>query len=261
MGRGALRPLRGHLPAVLLLACVQITVPFVLIGFGEQHISSSFTSLIIAAEPLLVALFALRLDAGERVSGPRLAGLLIGLAGVAVLFGLDLGGDRLRLLGAGLVLLATACYAIAALLLRRRPYAALPGLGLVAVECTLAGLTLLPLALTRLPGRVPDASVLASLLVLGLVCTAGAFLLFFALIAEAGAGRGIVFTYVNPVVAVCLGAVVLGERIDAGTLAGFLLILAGSWLSVGGGVPARLAAARNRPWRPRLGGRSDRCGA
>src|SRR3989442_563292 len=103
---GVLRQLRGKWLAIAGLACVQIAGPFLLISYGEQHIASSLTSLLIAADPLLVALFALRLDPGERVTGLRLAGLLIGMVGVVTLLGLDVGGDAQRLLGAVLVLLA-----------------------------------------------------------------------------------------------------------------------------------------------------------
>lgn len=232
--RGALRAIRDRLPAVVALAVVQIAAPFLLISYGEQHIASSLTSLLIAAEPLLVALFALRVDPSERVGGARLLGLLIGALGVAALFGLDAGGDRLRLLGAGAVLLATACYAASALLLKRPAFATLPNLGVVTIECTAATILLLPPAALRHPAYWPDTEVLASLLVLGLVCTALAELTFFALIAEVGAGRGTVFTYINPVVAVLLGVTLAGELLQAITIAGFLLILLGSWLSTGG---------------------------
>src|SRR3989442_5722192 len=105
--RRVLRQLRGRWLAVIALSVVQITGPFLLITYGEQHITSSLTSLLIAAEPLLVALFALRFAPGERVAGLRLVGLLIGMGGVVTLLGLDVGGDQQKLLGAMLVLLAT----------------------------------------------------------------------------------------------------------------------------------------------------------
>src|SRR5437588_11589767 len=104
--RGVLRELRRRWLAIAALACVQIVGPFLLISFGEQHIASSLTSLLIAADPLLVALFALRFDPGARVSGLRLVGLLIGMGGVGVLLGLDVGGAGQGLPGAGLVLRA-----------------------------------------------------------------------------------------------------------------------------------------------------------
>lgn len=238
--RGVLGKLRGRVLAIAALACVQIVGPFVLISYGEQHIASSLTSLLIAADPMLVALFALRFDPGERVTGLRLVGLLIGMVGVITLLGLDASGDGQRLLGAALVLLAAAGYAAGALLIKRPAIAALPSLGVVAVECTTATVVLLPLAATRLPGKMPGLGVIASLLVLGLLCTALAYLIFFALVAEVGASRATVITYVNPAISVLLGVTLLGESLNAVIIVGFLLIIAGSWLSTGGTLPSKL---------------------
>ncbi len=235
--RGVLRQLRERWYVVAALACVQIVGPFLLISFGEQHIASSLTSLLIAADPLLVALFALRFDPGERVTGLRMVGLLIGMGGVVTLLGLDVGGDEQRLLGALFVLLAAAGYAASALLIKRPTIAALPSLGVVTVECLTATIVLLPLAVTRLPSKIPDLEVIASLLVLGLICTALAYLIFFALVAEVGASRGTVITYVNPAVSVFLGVTLLGESLNAAIIVGFLLIILGSWLSTGGVLP------------------------
>jgi len=238
--RGLLRKLSGGVLAIIVLAFVQIVGPFLMISYGELHIASSLTSLLIAADPLLVALLALRFDPGERVSGLRLVGLLIGMGGVIVLLGLDVGGDKQRLLGAALVLLAAAGYAASALLIKRPAIAALPRLGVVAAECATATVVLFPLAVTRLPGRIPNPEVIVSLLVLGLICTALAYLIFFALVAEVGASRGTVITYVNPVVSVLLGVTLLGEPLNAAIVVGFLLIIIGSWLSTGGTLPPPL---------------------
>ncbi|GHO58371.1 DMT family transporter [Ktedonobacter robiniae] len=235
--QGVLRQLRERWLTVAALACVQIAGPFLLISYGEQHIASSLTSLLIAADPLLVVLFALRFDPSERVRGTRLLGLLIGLGGVVTLLGLDAGGDTQRLLGATLVLLAATGYAVGALLIKRPTIATLPSLGVVTVECTTATVVLAPLAVTRLPGRIPDLEVIVSLLVLGLICTALAYLLFFALVTEVGASRGSVITYVNPAVSVLLGVTLLAEPLNAAIIAGFLLIIVGSWLSTGGVLP------------------------
>lgn len=247
--RKVLRQMSGRWLAISMLSLVQIVGPFLLISYGEQHITSSLTSLLIAAEPLLVALFALRLDPSEQVGTLRLIGLLIGMGGVIALLGLDVGGDGQKLLGAALVLLATTGYAIGALFLKHPTIASLPNLGLVTVECASATVVLAPLAVTRLPSTIPSLEVIVSLLVLGLICTALAYLTFFALVAEVGASRGTVFTYVNPVVSVLLGVILLGEPLTAATIAGFLLIIIGSWLSTGGALPplvGRLLHARRQ---------------
>jgi drug/metabolite transporter (DMT)-like permease len=242
-----LQQISGRWLTIALLSLVQIVGPFLLISYGEQHITSSLTSLLIASEPLLVALFALRFDHSERVGGLRLIGLLIGMVGVVVLLGLDVGEDKYGLLGAGFVLLATMGYAISALLVKRPTIAALPNLGVVAVECAAATIVLSPLALMRLPSQLPNLAVIASLLILGLICTALAYLTFFALLAEVGASRGTVFTYVNPVVSVFLGVLLLNEAFDLTTIMGFLLIIIGSWLSTGGPLPLAI-----RLWHRRL---------
>jgi drug/metabolite transporter (DMT)-like permease len=166
------------------------------------------------------------------------------MVGVITLLGFDVGGDEQRLLGAGFVLLATASYAAAALSMKRPTIAALPSLGIVTAECFISTLVLAPLALTRLPVHIPSSNVLISLLILGLICTALAYLLFFALVAEVGASRGIVFTYVNPAISVLLGVAVLGEPLTLFTIAGFALIVIGSWLSTGGALSLPMAKVR-----------------
>src|SRR5256885_931731 len=110
---------------------------------------------------------------------------------------------------------------------------------LIVLSCV-PTVVLLPLAVMRLPNRVPARGVMVSLLVLGLICTALAYLTFYALVSEVGASRGTVFTYVNPVVSVFLGVTLLGEPLNAAMVAGFILIIAGSWLSTGGALPLPL---------------------
>jgi drug/metabolite transporter (DMT)-like permease len=221
------------------LACVQVVAPFLLISFGEQHITSSLTSLLIATDPILVALLALRFDPAERVTGIRSIGLLIGIVGVAVLLGFDVGGDEQKLLGAAMVLLASLAYATSALLIKRPTIAALPRLGVVSAMFLISTIVLLPLAVIHLPHKIPDPEIIASLLVLGLICTAIAYLIYFALIAEVGASRGTVITYVNPAVSVFLGVTLLSEPLNAAIIIGFLMILLGSWLSTSGVMPLK----------------------
>lgn len=248
--RGELRGLWRARWLVLGFGVIEVAVPFTLIGYGEQHLTSSLAGLLVASVPLFVAVLALRVDAAQRVTGLRLLGLGVGLLGVVLLLGLDVGGDGEALLAAGAVLAAAVSYAAGALLIGRSagrvPQLGLSAGGLVVATALLAA----PAALT-LPDRVPSARVLASLVALALVCTALALVLFTALIAEAGASRSTVITYVNPAVAVTLGVLLLGEPLTAATGAGFLLILAGSWLSTGGRPPLgrarRRSAVRTRP--------------
>ena len=181
---------------------------------------------------LAVAVLSFRLNPGERLTPMRLTGLLIGLIGVILLMGIDVGGRSRELFGAACVLVATICYALGALIVKRR-LADLEPLGAIAVALGLSALLLAPAAAASFPTAVPAASAQVSILVLGVACTATALVLYFALIAEAGPGRASVITYVNPLVAVALGIALLGERIGSAATAGVALILAGSWLSTG----------------------------
>ena len=241
----ALLLLFRHWPIIILFSLIHMVGAFLLISFGEQHVSSSLTSLLIAANPLLVALFASVFDKSERVSGLRLIGLLVGMMGLVVLLGFDVGSDSQMWLGAAFILLAATGYAIGAMMLKHRPLVELPRISLAAAECSITTIVLLPLILFRLPSRAPSAGVVASLLVLGIVCTALALPTFFALIAEVGASRGTVITYVNPAVAVLLGVTILQEPLTITIIAGFLLIIAGCWLSTTGSIP--WLAARKIP--------------
>jgi len=240
--RGALRGLRGRLLPLVVLSLTEITVPFLLISMGEQRITSSLAGLLIAAMPLFVALLALRFDAAERVSGSRLLGLLLGIGGVAVLLGVDLGGDLRQVAGGAMVLLATLCYASSTLLVKRL-FSEVPMLGVVTVATAIASLLLAPFALALTPTRLPSPNVVLALMALGVLCTAAGLLSYFALIVEAGPSRAAVITYMNPAVAVALGVAILGEPLTGGIVVGFLLILVGSWLST------RRPARRSQPAR------------
>jgi drug/metabolite transporter (DMT)-like permease len=237
---------------LLVYTVVEIVLPWPLIGFGEQRVSSSLAAILIAAVPLVIALMALRFDPDERAEGSRLLGLVVGFAGVVTLLGLDVAGRPGELLGAAAILLAAVGYACGPMIIKHR-LADLDPLGPVTASLGLATVLLAPAALISAPEVAPSADALVSVAVLGVVCSALAFLCFFALIADVGPGRATVITYVNPVIAVALGVTLLGERLGPTAVAGLLLILAGSWLSTGGrmppGVPVRLRrrSARGTP--------------
>jgi drug/metabolite transporter (DMT)-like permease len=217
---------------------IEISVPFPLIAAGEQHVSSSLAAILIAAVPLFVALLAIRFDHEERVTGWRLAGLLVGLAGVVALMGIDVAGERDELLGALAILLAALGYAAGPMILKRK-LATIDPRATMGASLAVAALVLtLPAALSA-PDAAPSGDALASIVVLGLFCTAAAFVLWSVLITEAGPARAAVITYVAPVVAITLGVAVLDESVGPGALAGLLLILAGSWLATGGRIPRR----------------------
>jgi drug/metabolite transporter (DMT)-like permease len=241
--RGTLGSLRGRLPVVALIAAVHIVGPFLLITYGEQHISSSLTGILIAIEPVVIALLMSRT---EPLTPLRTAGLGVGFAGVVVLVGLDVSGDRYGLLGAAMVLGAAISYAFAVILVQRTA-ADLPPEALTVGTTTIATLVLLPVSLTRLPSEPVGADAWAALAALGVFCTALALLAFYRLIALAGSNRAGLVTYVNPVVAVLLGVALLNEEISVATSAGFALIVTGCWLSTRPApAPTRVPAAEDR---------------
>jgi drug/metabolite transporter (DMT)-like permease len=254
MRRGALRGLRRRKEPIAAYAACEIAVPFTLIAVGEQHVSSALTAILIAAMPLLVALLSVRFAPAERPTGLRLVGLFMGIGGVIALLGVDVAGRADELLGATLILVATLGYASATIIVKHG-LADLDPLGPVAAGLGLATIALLPAAIAAPPDEAPPLDALGSIAVLGVVCTALGLLVFFRLIAEAGPSRASVITYVNPLVAVILGVLILDERLGATSLAGLLLILAGSWLSTGGRLrgPAPEAGSRGAPGHASVG--------
>jgi polar amino acid transport system substrate-binding protein len=236
---------RKALPWLLFYAVVEMCGPFPLIAAGERHVDSSLAAILVAAVPMIVALLAIRFDPSERATGRRALGLAIGFAGVVALVGLDVSGSTDALLGALAILLATVGYAIGPMIINLRLRTIDPR-ALMAVALSMAAVLLTPPALVNPPDAVPAADALVSIVILGLFCTAAAFVLFGTLIAEVGPGRATVITYISPIVAVALGVAALGERPGTGAVAGLLLILAGSWLSTDGRLPPGLDRALNR---------------
>jgi len=225
--RGTLVALRGRLRTVTALAMLHIVAPFLLITYGETHISSSLTGLLIAIEPVLIAVLMSRT---EPMAPGRVAGLIVGFTGVAVLVGVNVSGDRLGLLGAGMVLAAAVGYALATILVQRR-LADVPPEALAGGTTAISAVLLAPFAALALPDRAVRPEAWASLVVLGVFCTAVALLAFYRLVGLAGSNRAGLVTYLNPVVAVLLGVVLLDEHLGVSTVAGFVLVAAGCWLS------------------------------
>jgi drug/metabolite transporter (DMT)-like permease len=232
-GRGAFEALRGHFPTVLLLSVVQVAAPFLLITFGEKHIASALAGILVASAPIFTALLAFRLDREELATGWRLVGILVGIVGVALLFGVDLSGDSAALLGGLMVLLASLGYAIGPFEMKRRLQGVQP-VGIAAATMSLAALLLTPAVPFVIPSQAPGIDTAGSLLVLGAGGTGIAFLIFYTLIAEIGPSRATVVAYIAPGFSVLYGVLLLGERFTAGTALGLLAILAGSWLAAGG---------------------------
>jgi drug/metabolite transporter (DMT)-like permease len=208
---------------LLAFTVLEMGLPWLMLSDAERRLSSSVAGLLIAAVPL-VSLVVARVLGEERATASRLVGLAIGLTGLVALVGLDINSLDVRSLGEiGVVVVG---YAIAPAIMARR-LADLPSLPVITASLLLVALAYAPYAALRWPG-VPGASELASLLVLGCVCTALAFVVFFALIAGIGPSRALVITYVNPAVALGCGVLFLGEPFTTGMAVGFPLILLGS---------------------------------
>ncbi len=240
LARGNFRPVLRRWRPVALFTAVELAVPWVLLTDAERHVTSSLAGLTIASVPLASALFARAFGHRERMTGVRLLGLAAGFAGVAALLGLDVAGSE-PLVVAKLAVVVV-CYALGPLIIARS-LSDLPTLEVVTASLALCAAAYAPFGIALLPRSPPAPQVVAAVAGLGVVCTALAFVLFFQLIAEIGPVRASVITYVNPAVAVIAGVAVLQEPITAGTAAGFVLILGGSWLATRAHPGAARAAA------------------
>jgi drug/metabolite transporter (DMT)-like permease len=235
---GVLDSLRGRLGHVVVLGMVQAAGPLTLIALGEERIASSLTGILVATAPIFTFLLAFALSGAERASRTSLTGVAIGIAGVALLLGVDAGGGADALVGGLMVISAALGYAVAAWYLKRN----LPGVEPVATVAgtqAVAALATLPLGLAHIPGSVPSADALASIGTLGIVCTGIAFVFFHSLVASEGPATASLVGYVAPGFSVTYGVVLLGESFTAATAAGLVLILGGSWLAAGGELPTR----------------------
>ncbi|MEU3513820.1 DMT family transporter [Streptomyces sp. NPDC006654] len=236
---GLFLTLRTHWRPMLAFACIEIMGPWFTLTDAERHLSSSTAGLLIAGVPI-VGVVAAHYFGGERehLGVRRIAGLLIGLAGVAVLTIPHLTGGDARSLGE--VLLTVVGYATAPLIAARR-LKDVPTLQLIAPCLTLAALVYAPAAAATWPTAMPSTNALLSLLALGVLCTALAFVAFLELIKEIGPTRSTVITYVNPAVAVAAGALFLGESFTATIAVSFALILTGSVLATLASAPRTAA--------------------
>lgn len=226
--KGQLRQLKGHWKWVTVFAIVEIVFPFGAITIAEMRITSSLAALLVAAVPLVSALIAWRIGLDQAISRQRLIGLFIGIAGVAALVGIDVRGGTLW--SVALMAVTIVGYAIGPIVVAEKLSDA-PPLAVIAGSLTIATIIYAPFAALTWPQHALDLTEWTAIGMLGVVCTAIAFIVFFALVAEVGPARTTVITYLNPAVALILGVIVLGEPITPGLLIGFPLVLLGSYLA------------------------------
>ena len=247
--QGAMGAIRGRWGAIAFMAIVQVVVPFLLITYGEQHIASSLAGILVASAPIFTALIAARFDAEERPRGVAAAGVVLGIFGVVLLFGVDLSGDAAALAGGLMVLLASLGYAVGALFLKHR-LRGVPAVGIAASTLIVGTLVLLPAAAFTLPSAMPSAKAIGSLLLLGAGGTGIAFLIFYTLIADIGPSRAALVAYIAPGFAVLYGVWLLDEPLTAGAVLGLVLILAGSWIAAEGRLPGQARVVPAAPLEP-----------
>ena len=228
IARGELRGLLKSWMALLVFAAVEIGVPWLMLANAEQRITSSLAGLLISAVPLVGVVIATSLGNREHLGIASMAGLLLGVIGVAGIVGFDLRvADWLALVEVGVVVVG---YAVGPVIISRY-LSRLPSMGVTAVALAACAIVYAPVAAVQWPRSVPPMDTIVSVAVLAIVCTALAFVLFFALIAETGPVRATVITYINPAVAAVLGVIVLHENFTLGMAAGFVLVIAGSVLA------------------------------
>jgi drug/metabolite transporter (DMT)-like permease len=230
--RGELRPLLQKPWPLLAYTIVEVAIPWVLLSHAETKLTSSLTGLLIAAVPLVGALIVTLTGDRERLGGRRWIGLLVGIAGVSAIVGTNFG--QVSAVALVEIALTAVGYAVGPIILSRS-LGDLPVLGVVSASLFLTTIVYAPFAATRMPSSLPGSHVILSVIGLATICTALAFIVFFALIAEVGPVRATVITYVNPAVAAVLGVAVLGEHLTAGMIVGFALVLGGCVLATGQG--------------------------
>jgi drug/metabolite transporter (DMT)-like permease len=230
LARGGLSGLRAMLVPIAVLGALNNALPYWLLSFAETRIDSGLAAVIQAAAPIFTVLLAIRIDPSQRVTGLRLAGVGLGFVGVALLVGLQEGAE---LLGAVAVVGTALCYAVTVLYAGRAIRSFSP-LDVSIGQLSVGALLTLPAALVQWPAETPSAKVVGAVLVLGVLGTGVAYLLYFALIVRAGASRAILVTYLVPAFALVYGWLILGEAVTPSALAGLALILGGTALATGG---------------------------
>jgi drug/metabolite transporter (DMT)-like permease len=232
---GALKAAWKHWPWVLAFGVVEMGGPFLLLSHAETQLPSGLTGLLVATVPLFAVVIALLRGDRTALAPVRLGGLIVGFIGVAIvvagpgLFPREPGS----LVAIGEIMLTAVMYAIAPFIIAHK-LSDVPSIGTITLALFAIGLAYLPAALLT-PHEPPTVRSTVSLVLLGVVCTALAFVAFFALIREVGPVRAPLFTYINPIVAIALGTILVAEPVTPGLMIGFPIILIGCWFAATGG--------------------------
>jgi drug/metabolite transporter (DMT)-like permease len=241
ISRGTLPAVRRRIGWLVLIALIQIVGPFLLITIGEHHVASSLAGILVASAPIWTALIVLFAVREERLHGIGVVGILVGIVGVALLFGVDLSGDSDALLGGAGILLAGLGYAAASVLAKAK-LPDVPPVGIAGTIMAVSALVLLPTVPFGVPDEAPSLGTVAAMVVLGAGSSGIAFLIYYTLNADIGPSRASLVAYIAPVFSVLYGVTLLDEDFTAGVAAGLVLILLGSWLAADGRIPRRRRA-------------------
>lgn len=244
---GAIRATLRRWRPVLAFAVIEMAIPWILLTTAERHLASGITALIIASVPIVGTIAAFLLGDRNALRLGRIVGIVLGLGGVALLVARDLGSDNAPPWWSVVeVLVVCVCYATGPFIADRR-LADVPSSGVIGVSLAFVTVIYAPIAAVSLPSHMPRGTVILAVLGLAFICTGLAFVVFFRLIDEAGPARAGLITFVNPVVAVALGAVFLDELITVATIVGFVLVLAGCWLATRAAPPDPAATLDEAP--------------
>ena len=238
--------LRGTGWNAFAVGLLNAAVPFVLIAWGEKYVDSGVAAIANATVPIFVVLLALRFNPSERVGGIRLAGILVGLAGVAVLAGLHPEGGWWAAAGTLAIVVASLSYASANHFVQHNFSGTAP-LVIASISSATGALILLPFAVVQWPAETPSWQAIGSIVALGVLGTAVALLFFYRLLTRYGAARASLVTYLLPPVALVYGVLLLDEQVTLNAALGLVLILAG--VALGSGLDGRLRRRSREPER------------
>ncbi len=230
LGRGYGKRIRAHLGWIVAFGASEFGIPWYLMATAERHITSSLTSLLVCAVPLFSVVAQRIRRTEERVTTRRLVGLGVGALGVALLVGLSIQGGSLKWIA--LMLVVCVGYTLGPIILATK-LQGVPGVAVVATATGLVALAWIPWSITHWPTHI-DAQTGWSMAALALLCTAGAFVVFYELVATIGSTRSVVVTYANTALAVVLGIAFLREPLTLGIILGFPLVLVGSFVATSG---------------------------
>lgn len=234
-----IRDVRDRPAQAFVLGLSAIAAPFLLITYGERTVPSGLTAVLIASAPIFIALFAPLLDRSEIMNPAQWVGLVVGLAGVGLLVGVEQIGTAGEFVGALAMIGAAASYAVAGFLLKRW-YAGYPPVVTSLFSIGTSAVIVLPLAIAQPPTQVPGGLAVFSVLVLGIFGTAFAFVVYYRLIGEIGFGTASVVAYTIPPVSLVYGSLLLDEHITTAMIGGMALILVGVFLIARGRRPVAL---------------------